>query len=102
MLGGLGSLFYVGLLLINAMAILNEERFLARIGWTSQAAQTSQQSSFHQPYDPYSAVGGIPQQDVGVKTKLVNLIGAVRTLMRVPLIFINVGVIIYELLLGGR
>ena len=27
---GLGSIFYVSLLLINAMAILNEERFLAR------------------------------------------------------------------------
>ena len=27
---GLGTFFYVTLLLINAMAILNEERFLAR------------------------------------------------------------------------
>ena len=61
---------------------------------------------------------GGPQQDIGVKAKLVNLIGAVRTLMRgtlplfsagvianflfsVPLIFINVGVILYELVLGG-
>jgi len=27
---GLGTMFYVALLLINAIAILNEERFLAR------------------------------------------------------------------------
>ncbi|THH11934.1 hypothetical protein EW145_g319 [Phellinidium pouzarii] len=92
----IGTILYVSLLLVNAMAILNEERFLARIGWTSQA----QQQTYAQPYDPYSGIGG-PQQDISVKAKLVNLIGAVRTLMRVPLIFINVGVIIYELLLGS-
>lgn len=27
---GLGTILYVGLLLINAVAVLNEERFLAR------------------------------------------------------------------------
>lgn len=79
------------------MAVLNEERFLARIGWTSQSQQLSQQSAYHQPYDPYTGMGGNPQQELGVKAKLVNLIGAVRTLMRVPLIFINAAVIIYEL-----
>lgn len=100
-LGGFGSLIYVGLLLVNAMAILNEERFLARIGWTtSQTHRGQQQSAYHQPYDAYAGMGG-PQADVSVKEKLVNLIGAVRTVMRVPLIFINVGVIIYEILLGG-
>ncbi|KAI5120683.1 hypothetical protein M0805_006972 [Coniferiporia weirii] len=96
----IGTILYVGLLLVNAMAILNEERFLARIGWTSQAQHMAQQQTFAQPYDPYSGMAG-QQQDVGVKVKLVNLIGAVRTLMRVPLIFVNVGVIIYELLLGS-
>jgi len=94
---GLGIVLYVSLLLINAMAILSEERFLARIGWTSQ---TSQQPALQPQYDPYTGMG-LPPADIGVKGKLVNLIGAVRTLMRVPLIFINVGVIIYELLLGG-
>ena len=63
---------------------------------------------------------GTPQQDISIKAKLVNLIGAVRTLMRgacfplvfatkltifiphaVPLIFVNIGVIIYEIVLGG-
>lgn len=30
---GLGTVFYTALLLINAIAILNEERFLARSAW---------------------------------------------------------------------
>ena len=30
---GLGTLFYVGLLLVNALAVLNKERFLLRGGW---------------------------------------------------------------------
>jgi len=96
---GLGTLFYVTLLVINAMAVLNEERFLARIGWTSQGQQT-QHNAYQQPYDAYAGMGGA-QPDAGVKGRIVNLIGAVRTLMRVPLIFVNLGVIIYELLLGG-
>lgn len=97
---GLGSIFYVSLLLINAMAILNEERFLAIstfcyylrgqalltlpiVGWTSKSTQSAQQNVYHQPYDPYSGIGmNGPGQDIGVKAKLVNLIGAVRTLMR--------------------
>jgi len=96
---GLGTIFYVALLLINAMAVLNEERFLARIGWTMPQTQNAP-TSFHQPYDPYAAAG-VQQADISIKGKIVNLIGAVRTLMRVPLIFFNIGVIIYELLLGG-
>ena len=100
---GLGSIFKIALLLINAMAVLNEERFLTRsklykhllahfilngekkiclVGWTSQSQQLSQQTSFHQPYDPYTGMGGNTQQELSVKAKLVNLIGAVRTLMR--------------------
>ncbi|TPX47878.1 hypothetical protein SeLEV6574_g02388 [Synchytrium endobioticum] len=84
---GLGTVFYVSVLLINAIAVLHEERFLARIGFT--AASTS-----HQP-------GGFgdPQQP-SVKARLIILIGAVRTLLRIPLVIVNVLIIIYELLLG--
>jgi len=96
----LGSIFYISLLLINAMAILSEDRFLARIGWTTQSQRQAAAAAYQQPYDPYTQMGG-PQQDISVKAKLVNLIGAVRTLMRVPLIFVNVGVIVYEIVLGG-
>ncbi|CAG8515542.1 10436_t:CDS:2 [Paraglomus occultum] len=48
-----------------------------------------------------------PQSDQGfgsdgpsLKTNIINLISAVRTLMRIPLIAVNILVIIYEILLG--
>jgi len=72
------------------MAVLNEERFLARIGWLSSSAQ--------QPYDQHGY--GAVQGDVGVKARMVDLISAVRTLMRIPLIAGNMIVIFYELALG--
>ncbi|ORX52743.1 Yos1-like protein [Hesseltinella vesiculosa] len=80
---GLGQLFYVLLFVINGIAVLSEDRFLARIGWSVQA-------------DP-SGFGGDSQS---VKFKIINLISAVRTLMRIPLIAINIVVIVYELILG--
>ncbi|ORE08367.1 Protein transport protein yos1 [Rhizopus azygosporus] len=80
---GLGQLFYVLLCFINAIAVLSEDRFLARIGWTVQ---------------PEAGFGN--EQSQTIKYKIVNLISAVRTLMRIPLIGINIIVIIYELLLG--
>ena len=75
---GLGSVFYTLLLFINAIAVLDQERFLARVGLTS--------ASYH---DPNS-----------IKSQLVNLISAIRTLLRFPLIVLNSLVIVYELLLG--
>ncbi len=75
---GLGTLFYVCLLLVNAIAILNEERFLAKIGLS--------QTAFMNP--------------TSVQARLVNVINSVRTLLRFPLIALNVLVIVYELLLG--
>ncbi|KAJ1982163.1 hypothetical protein H4R34_001798 [Dimargaris verticillata] len=60
----LGLLFYLGLLLLNAVAILNEQRFLARIGWSSGQAT------------------GFPDPNQSIKARLVNLISAVRTLLR--------------------
>ena len=106
----LGSIIYVILLLINAMAVLSEDRFLARstyypslgtcrgglltgkfvpgffvavlvtVGWASTHVQAAQ-AAYAQPYSqPYEQPGGA--QDVGVKGRLINLISAVRTLMR--------------------
>jgi len=91
----LGTICYVSLLMLNAIAILNEERFLARIGWSYSSLTTH--SSFHQPYDQngYGAVQG----GAGVKARVVDLISAVRTL-RIPLIVLNTLVILYELALG--
>jgi len=93
----LGIFFKVSLLLINAIAVLSEDRFLARLGWVSGQQQAAN-AGFHQTYDQngYGAVQG----EVGIKARLIDLISAVRTLMRIPLIGINIIVIIYELLLG--
>ncbi|KAF4309662.1 yos1-like protein [Botryosphaeria dothidea] len=66
LLFGLGGLFYVSVLLVNAIAILSEDRFLARIGW-GQSAEPG--------------FGGV-QDSQSVKAKLINLIASVRTLMR--------------------
>ncbi|KAJ2660140.1 hypothetical protein IWW48_003087 [Coemansia sp. RSA 1200] len=68
---GFGTLLYVIILLLNAVAILNEERFLARIGWARNSAELYGDTE-------------------SVKAKLINLISAVRTLMRIPLIIVNV------------
>ncbi|EFW99479.1 yos1-like protein [Grosmannia clavigera kw1407] len=80
----LGGFLYVSVLLINAIAILSEDRFLARIGLSSST------------YDP--AFG--QSTDSSVKAKIINLIASVRTLMRIPLIVINTLLIAYELVLG--
>ncbi|KAF8245903.1 Yos1-like protein [Wilcoxina mikolae CBS 423.85] len=71
-------------LIVNAIAILSEDRFLARIGWAAQ--------------QPEPAFGS--GQDMSIKGKIVNLISATRLLARIPLIVINSVIIIYELLLG--
>ncbi|KAJ1834363.1 hypothetical protein LPJ63_002003 [Coemansia sp. RSA 2711] len=78
---GFGTLFYVILLLLNGIAVLNEERFLARIGWARNSAELYGDTE-------------------SVKAKMINLISAVRTLMRIPLIAVNVVVIVYALVLG--
>ncbi|MCJ1391730.1 hypothetical protein MMC18_004595 [Xylographa bjoerkii] len=64
---GFGGLLYVSILLTNAIAILSEDRFLARIGWGS----TPQSPSFGGAID-----------NTSVKARIVNLIASVRTLMR--------------------
>jgi len=92
---GLGNILYIALLLINAVAVLNEERFLSRIGWSHSALQQSQ----FQQYSVDPGFGG-QQEGPGVKARLVNLIGAVRTVMRIPLIPLNILVIAYQLVLG--
>jgi hypothetical protein len=80
----LGNFFYVVLLLINAVAILDEHRFLARINLSPGS------------YDPAFGVG----PDASVKAKIINLIASIRTIMRMPLIGINTVVILYQLVLG--
>ncbi|KAL7628750.1 hypothetical protein AAE478_000265 [Parahypoxylon ruwenzoriense] len=63
----LGNLLYVSVLLVNAIAILSEDRFLARINLSSSS------------YDPAFGAGPDSQS---AKAKVINLIASVRTLMR--------------------
>ncbi|KAJ5744447.1 Yos1-domain-containing protein [Penicillium manginii] len=64
---GFGKLIYVTVLMINAIAVLSEDRFLARIGW----GRTQTEPAFGASHDSTS-----------VKARLVKLIDSVRTLMR--------------------
>ncbi|VDH99761.1 immediate early response 3-interacting protein 1-like [Mytilus galloprovincialis] len=77
---GLYSLIEAVILCLNAVCILHEERFLAKIGWGTD------QRGFG--------------EDPGMKTQILNLIRSIRTVMRIPLIGINVVVIGLKLLLG--
>ncbi|CAK4023756.1 related to YOS1, subunit of the Yip1p-Yif1p Complex, required for Transport between the ER and the [Lecanosticta acicola] len=84
-----GGLFQVSVLLVNAIAVLSEDRFLARIGWGS-----SQQTP-----DGFGASSSAADQ-ASIKAKMINLINSVRTLMRIPLIFLNVLIIIWAVAFG--
>ena len=76
------ALIEAAIFFINAAAILHEERFLAKIGWGADQGT--------------SGFGEEP----GVKTQLLNFVRSVRTVMRVPLIFMNCGTILCLLLFG--
>lgn len=90
---GLGRLLYVVVLSINGIAVLSEDRFLNRIGWGSLSVQPSNQ--FQNQYGMLAA-----SNDTGVKSRLIALISAIRTLLRLPLIVVNILIILYELILG--
>jgi len=78
---GLYSLLEAVLLVVNAMAVLNEERFLSKVGWGS---------------DQMAAYGEQPS----AKQQMLNLVRSVRTVMRIPLIGVNLFVIVVKLLMG--
>jgi hypothetical protein len=75
----LGSLIEAVLLFVNALAILNEERFLRKVGW--------------------GYVQGEPLED-SVKGKIIHLLYSIRFLLRIPLIGVNLVYILYLLVLG--
>ncbi|NWV02429.1 IR3IP protein, partial [Ptilonorhynchus violaceus] len=76
------SLLQAALLIVNAVAVLHEERFLRHVGWGSN-----------------QGIGGYGEEP-GIKAQLTNLIQSVRTIMRVPLIALNSITIILLLLFG--
>ncbi|NWR37556.1 immediate early response 3-interacting protein 1 [Myiozetetes cayanensis] len=76
------SLLQASLLIVNAVAVLHEERFLRHVGWGTD-----------------QGIGGFGEEP-GIKAQLMNLIRSVRTVMRVPLIALNSITIVLLLLFG--
>ena len=60
----LSDIFLAGLLVVNGMAVLNEERFLVKIGWGYEASRT---------------------EPASVKKQIISLLHAVRLLFTLPL-----------------
>ena len=73
------DLFVAGLLLANGAAVLNEERFLVKVGWGYEASR---------------------QEGASVKKQIISLLHAVRLLFTIPLMALNVIVIVLKLIIG--
>ncbi|XP_031636891.1 immediate early response 3-interacting protein 1 [Contarinia nasturtii] len=75
------SLIEASMLCLNAICILHEERFLAKVGWGANSAA----QSFGEPT---------------TKAQLLNLVRSIRTVAKIPLIFLNIVAIVLKLILG--
>mmetsp|Transcript_40578 Transcript_40578/g.63358 ORF Transcript_40578/g.63358 Transcript_40578/m.63358 type:complete len:80 (+) Transcript_40578:313-552(+) len=75
----LGDLYIAFLLFLNAIAILHEERFLAKYGWSTNDVTMNPNTT---------------------KAKILNIVRAVRLVMMWPLIGLNSITIVFKLLLG--
>ncbi|SYW78229.1 related to MRPS8 - mitochondrial ribosomal protein, small subunit [Ustilago bromivora] len=69
------------------------------VGWSSHAL-ASQPHSFDQGFGSASQSNPYAADNVTIKARLINLISAVRTLMRIPLVVINIVVVVYLIILG--
>ncbi|KAJ3641074.1 hypothetical protein Zmor_027596 [Zophobas morio] len=79
----LWNLFEASILCLNAICILHEERFLSKIGWSSKSP----------------SVQGFGENP-SAKSQILNLVHSIRTVARIPLIFLNVLTIVIKLILG--
>ena len=83
---GLYSLMEAILLVVNAMAVLNEERFISKVaGW-----KAGTNTGFGDEVDAREQIVG----------DLVNLSRSVRTVCRIPLIAVNIAVIVFKVTVG--
>jgi immediate early response 3-interacting protein 1 len=87
---GTNSPKIVSILLINAIAILSEDRFLARIGWSASSAT-----------EPAFGAGAGAAGDASVKAKIINLMTSIRTLMRSMLSYFLTILLLFVVLGGG-
>lgn len=104
----LASIFHASLLILNALAILSEKRFLAPRGFvTGQAvADVSTPIMASGGFDSaFGGFGGVAAQSNfgggnAVKQQVAQLLSSVRMLLRWPLIFINAATIVFALIFG--
>lgn len=75
---GIYTLLQSALLVVNAIAILNEDRLLRRYGWARYQVDRTEE---------------------GFKSRILDLIHSVQTVMRIPLLFVNIIVIFIKLIL---
>ncbi|ORC92225.1 uncharacterized protein TM35_000044390 [Trypanosoma theileri] len=97
-----GSIAQALLLCLNAMAILSERRFLSKYGLATD--MIDQGNGGDGGFTP-TAFGtgdefGRVRQSSGFKAQLAKVLSSVRTLLRWPLILINITVIIFTLVFG--
>lgn len=76
----IGSLLLAILFFINAGTILSEKRFLNRVSWSKAECERLPITS--------------------IKRQIITALSAMRTLLRLPLIIVNIFVIIFLLILG--
>ncbi|XP_023024039.1 immediate early response 3-interacting protein 1 [Leptinotarsa decemlineata] len=79
----LWNLLEATILCLNSVCILNEDRFLVKIGWSSKSP----------------SVQGFGENP-SAKSQIFNLIHSIRTVARIPLILLNIIMIIIKLILG--
>ncbi|XP_055323313.1 immediate early response 3-interacting protein 1 [Sitodiplosis mosellana] len=77
----LWSLIEASMLCLNAICILHEERFLAKVGWGAN----SMAQSFGEPT---------------AKAQILNIVRSIRTVAKIPLIVLNILAIVIKLILG--
>ncbi|CAG0886749.1 unnamed protein product [Cyprideis torosa] len=77
-------LLEAAIFVLNGICVLNEERFLSRLKWAGGGEHQIQ------------GFGEAP----GATTQILNLIRSIRTVMRIPLIFLNICLVLSRTLLG--
>lgn len=81
---GFGNIIYVTLLLLNAVSILSEERFLVPLGLSASSPSAASNSAYGGGYGGGFDNYGAPNagEGPGMKERMITLVAAIRTVMR--------------------
>ena len=116
----IAHLFQVSLLLLNALAILSERRFLSKFGLATASFPNDAQAAnnggdansfapfgggenfggFGAPSSPVGGAAGVFGRNSQMKSQIATLLSSVRMLMRWPLIFLNTVTVVFALIFG--